>query len=231
MTKEIDCNHRKTITFSAFWDVPTNPKESYKLGHIKCANKKELDFFVCEEEVEIQCKNKIQLKRNELPSLKYLEKLPKYCNSKDFVYTKFCQKIQSSTFLTLSQIWTSKILLFNEMKNRSNAEYIIWRDCIHESNFPEILKHEATNQITINKYGYNVPSRPFNGLLDFDENLFKTWVLAQVIKIPSGIIDEVIKVYIQCLKYADSNFKIYDEEIVLSLMCNEYPELFYIIND
>ena len=104
--------------FSAYWFVKNNSKPSgYKNEHIKQVKTKNLDYFICSQNLDEQTKiagNKIHLEIKDLPCLPYLNNLTNFCKSRDTVYLKFGREIQSSAFLKLAKIWTSKILIFQK---------------------------------------------------------------------------------------------------------------------
>jgi hypothetical protein len=214
---------KTTTIFSAYWYVENNPKSTAKDGHIQHAQNKNLDYFICSQDQVADFTNKIDLEFNNLPSLPYLKNLTNFCKSRDAVYTKFGQKIQSNTFLKLATIWTSKILLFEKILDYTDADYLMWIDCVGARNLISITSSDS-NKCCINKYGENIEGKNFGGLLK--NTLPPIKILAQVIKLPKHIIPEFTKKYTECLLFVDNNFIIYDEEIVLTIMHEKYPQLF-----
>lgn len=214
----------KTTTFSAYWHVENNPKPTVKHGHIKRAQSKNLDYFICSQNQAESFNQKINLEFKDLPSLPYLQNLTNFCKSQDAVFTKFGQKIQSEVFLKLATIWTSKILLFQEISNHTDADYIMWVDCVFAVNMDKIATFSSSKCIT-NKYSVNgLSGKIFGGLIK--NTLPPTKLSASVIKLPRHIIAEFIEKYIECLQFVDHNFIIYDEEIVLTIMHQKYPKVF-----
>lgn len=215
---------KKTTTFSAYWHVKNNPKLSVKLGHIKRAKNKNLDYFICSPEKKLNFTNNIYLNFDDLPSLPYLQGLKGFCKSRDFVFTKYGEKIKSFVFFNLATIWTSKILFFEKILEYTDNEYLMWIDCCSARNL-ELIDSSEGSKCFINQYRKSkFPSKPYGGLLK--NKLPPKKILAQVVKIRSSIVKEFIKRYIECLQFTDNNFNIYDEEIVLTIMHQKYPKLF-----
>lgn len=213
---------KKITTFSAYWHVKNNPKATVKNGHIKRAQSKNLDYFICSQDQTESFNNKIHLDLNNLPSSPYLKNLTNFCKSRDTVFTKFGQKIQSHAFLKLAKIWTSKILLFQKILDCTDANYLMWIDCVKEQNL-DLISSSNSDRCCINKYK-NFTRKPFAGLLK--NKLPPIKILAQVIKIPRCNVMKFIEKYIELLIFVDNNFIIYDEEIVLTIMHEKYPQLF-----
>ena len=216
-------NTKKTTTFSAYWHVENNPKETVKHGHIKRAQSKNLDYFICSQNQAESFNHKINLEFKDLPSLPHLKNLTNFCKSRDTVFTKFGQKIQSHAFLKLAKIWTSKILLFQKILDRTDANYLMWIDCVKEHNL-NLITSSDSDRCCINKYRGVWKWNTFGGLLK--NALPPVKILAQVIKIPRHMVSEFIEKYIECFQFVDHNFIIYDEEIVLTIMHQKYPQLF-----
>jgi hypothetical protein len=217
---------KKTTTFSAYWHVKNNPKGSAKKCHTKHAQNKNLDYFICSQDQTESFNNKIYLELNNLPSLPYLKNLTNFCKSRDTVFTKFGQSIQSDAFLKLAKIWTSKILLFQKILDYTDANYLIWIDCVMERNL-DLIASSDSDRCCINQYK-NFTRKPFAGLLK--NKLPPIKILAQVIKIPRRNVMKFIEKYIECLSFVDNNFIIYDEEIVLTIMHEKHPQLFKLFN-
>ena len=214
-------------TFSAYWKVDNNPKATARQGHLKGVYKKDVDYIICDESNVGQSNtNYISKKKDDLPSLQYLKNIVDFCNSRKFVNLKFNIRIQSSAFLDLCAIWTSKILLFDEIRKHTDSDFIVWRDCIHNKNYDDIILDTCSDKITTNIYNNNFPDKPFAGLLTHDMGRYKSKISASVIKIPVVILDDVLANYIECLQFVDNNFEIYDEEIVLTYMYSNYQQLF-----
>ena len=215
---------KNTTTFSAYWFVKNNPKRSGKKGHIKHAQRKNLDYFICSQDRFESFNNKINLEFNDLPSSPYLKNLTDFCKSRDTVFTKFGQKIQSNAFLKLATIWTSKILLFEKILDYTDADYLMWADCVRTINLQSITSSDS-DKCCINKHAKSrFPNKPYKGLLK--NTLPPIKISASVIKLPRHIIPEFTKKYIECLQFVDNNFIIYDEEIVLTIMHEKHPQLF-----
>jgi hypothetical protein len=221
------------IVFSGYWPVSGNPKKSNRQDHIFHAQKKSMDFFLCGSGVNFSNAEKILI--DELPSLPYIKNLESRISSQDFVYLKFGQKIKSDAFFRLTSIWCSKILFFDYLHNINNADYYIWRDCVNNIRYDKIFSSNKKG-VTCNKYCTHplvknpIPHKPFKGLLSYNFGPKKTGISASVIKIKSESIPEVVEKYKECLMYADKNFEIFDEEIVLSYMFELYPKLFNFID-
>ena len=100
----------------------------------------------------------------------------------------------------------------------------MWVDCVITKNFNLIASSES-DKCCINQYKKSsFPRKPYGGLLKNTLPPIKTW--AQVIKIPRHMVSEFIEKYIECFQFVDHNFVIYDEEIVLTIMHQKYPQLF-----
>lgn len=213
---------KTTTTFSAYWRVENNPKPTAKLGHIKYAKNKNLDYFICsQDQIEI-FNNKINLEFKDLPSLPYIKNLTNFCKSRDTVFLKFERPVRSDVFLNLATIWTSKILLFQKILDYTDANYLMWVDCVRTNNL-DLIASSDSDRCCINQYR-NFTSNPFGGLL---KNVLPPVKLsASVIKLPRHIITEFIEKYVECLQFVDNNFIIYDEEIVLTIMYEKHPQLF-----
>jgi len=218
---------KNITTFSAYWPVKNNPKASNKRGHIKHAQNKNLDYFICSRNQVESFNNKINLEFEDLPSLPYLKNLTNFCKSRDTVFTKFDQKIQSNAFLKLATIWTSKILLFEKILDYTDADYLMWVDCVRTPNLQSITSSDSGKcciNTTCIKQNPRIPKKPFHDLLK--NRLPPIKISAPVIKLPRHIIPEFTKKYIECLQFVGNNFIIYDEEIVLTIMHEKYPQLF-----
>ena len=212
-------------SFSAYWPVENNTK--YSAGkHLKSASNKKLDYFFTENDCS-GFKN-INLKFEDLPSHKYIKNLTALHKHYKQVYLKFTHLIQADAFIRLATIWTSKVLLFEYMLKYTNSEYIMWVDCVHASNV-DLISATCSDKCIINRYPANKLRGQIFGQM-IENNLPPVKILAQVIKLPRHIVPDFIKKYIECLQFTDDNFIIYDEEVVLTLMHEKYPDLFSIIN-
>jgi hypothetical protein len=137
---------------------------------------------------------------------------------------KWGKKCSSNSFLELATIWTSKILLFEKVLDHTDSDYLMWVDCVKTHNLDLIFSIDS-DKCCINRYAPSIfPNNPYNGLLK--NTLPTTKLSASVIKLPRHIIAEFIEKYIECLQFVDSNFIIYDEEIVLTIMHQKYPQIF-----
>jgi hypothetical protein len=56
------------------------------------------------------------------------------------------------------------------------------------------------------------------------------FLLAQVIRVPAGILDEFVSVYREMWAWVDEEYSVYDEEIILSCMFQKSPEMFSVVN-
>lgn len=218
---------KKRVKFSAYWYVKGNTKQTAKHAHIKHAQEKDLDYFICQQDQTGDFKKRIDLDYKDLPSSLYLTNLTDFCKSRDTVFTKFGKKITSESFLKLATIWTSKVLLFQKIVEYTDADYLIWVDCVSAKNLNKITSSDS-DKCCINRYGKSVKGKDFGGLLK--NTLPTTKILAQVIKIPRLIVPQFIEKYIECLQFTDSNFLIYDEEIILTIMYQRYSYLFNLYN-
>ena len=227
-----------TRKFSAFWHVDGNPKKNQG-KHLSYIKRKNFNLFFSEEPIEELkgCKN-ILIKKNQLDSLQYNKNLKNNILKEKECYTKFCQKIEGKTFFELSTIWTNKILLFEKAKKQfPKSDYILWIDCVKNANL-KLIEASESDLITISRYNgqgtSKMKEKPFNNFLNKGSKLFDRldkFLLAQVIKIPTSKINEIIEVYKKVLNFVDQNYNIYDEEVVLSEMYYKHSELFNIIND
>jgi len=210
-----------TTTFSAYWHVDDNTKLSAD-KHLQCVINKDLDFFFAES--KHPSLKTIDLKFDDLPSHKFINNLSKIKTHYDDVYLKFTHPIKSSAFVRLATIWTSKILLFEKMLEHTDADYIMWTDCVHSTN-KDIIYKTTSNKCAINKYSPDqLRGKIFGGMITNDLPSIK--ILAQVIKIPRHMVMNFIERYEECLRFVDNNYIIYDEEIVLTIMHDRYPQLF-----
>ena len=212
---------KNTTTFSAYWHVDNNTKLSAG-KHLKCVADKNLDFFFAES--KHPSFKTINLKFDDLPSHKFINNLPKIKTHYDNVYLKFTHPIKSIAFVRLATIWTSKILLFEKILEHTNADYIMWTDCVRATN-KDIIYKTASNKCAINRYSPDqLRGKIFGGMIENDLPSIK--ISASVIKLPRNIIKKFIEKYTECLRFVDNNFIIYDEEIVLTIMYDRYPQLF-----
>lgn len=210
--------------FSAYWHVDNNTKHSAG-EHLKCVTDKNLDFFFAEKEYFDL--NTVKLKFEDLPSHRFINNLTKLNTQHDDVYLKFNRPIPSAAFVRLATIWTSKVLLFEKILKYTDAEHVMWVDCVNTTNMDTIAV-TCSNKCVVNKYPtYRLCDEIFGGMIE--NNIPRTKILAQVIKIPSSVVMDFINKYIECLNFVDDNFIIYDEEIVLTIMHDRYPEMFHII--
>jgi len=209
-------------TFSGYWKVEGNVKPTNG-RHLRGAKKLNIDNFFSEEKIDFS--NNIKLNFKDLPSKPYLKNLTKYCESMDYVYTKYGLRIKSSSYLKLATIWTSKILLFKRVSDLSLVKDIVWRDCVFNRGFGEILNGGLEKKMVIKKY-HSIPGNPYGGLLE--AKFPKIKLKAGALRLPVEIIKEFEEKYIECLKEVDRVFNIYDEELVLSFMNEKHSELFSI---
>jgi len=209
------------VKFSGYWEVKGNPKPTATLGHIEQLNDKDIDILFCDKNYPTKCK---QVHIDPL-STKYI----KTFSSPTFL--KFGLACQTDIFQKLVSIWTSKMLLFKVVADLYPAENdFIWVDCVHNANYDYVASSNTT-RCCLNKYdGKNTRKMyhtPFN-----DKHFvhLDTYLSAQVIKINRQNLEATEKKYLECLKFANNNYNLYDEEIVLSLMYKTSPQLFEIIN-
>ena len=212
-------------TFSAYWHVEGNPKQTAKAGHIKHAQEKNLDYFICPQNQIGNFDNRIDLEFDDLPSLPYIKNLTNFCKSKDTVFAKFNLKITSEAFLKLVTIWTSKVLFFQKILDYTDADYLMWIDCVHSKDQQRIASIDSDRCCSTKYHCSQLNGRIFGGLIE--NTLPSTKILAQVIKLPRYLVTQFIEKYIECLQFVDNNFDIYDEEIVLTIMLSKYPDLFH----
>jgi hypothetical protein len=211
--------------FSAYFDVKDNPK---RLGHMKGVRGLDLDFFISSKNHKLLTAKHIQLNKDNLPALKYMNNLRNYCFGKKYVFTKFGKQIKGRAFFELSSIWCSKILLFKEIKKLASTDFITWLDCRDHHHKKKILKYRYKK---LNAEAYRrtrLPEKPYRGLLTHEVINHRPWMHASVLKMPIGMVDEIIGKYTESLLFADRNFEIYDEEAVLAHMASRDPGLFYI---
>lgn len=213
------------VVFSAFWHVDNNTK--FSTGkHLKCVVDKNIDFFFTDNE-HPNLKT-INLEFEDLPSHQFINKLSTLKDRHDNVYLKFTHPISSAAFVRLATIWTSKVLLFEKILKYTDAEHIMWVDCVNATN-KDIIATTISDKCVINRYSPDkLRGEIFGGLIE--NNLPCTKILAQVIKIPRYMVINFIEKYTECLKFVDDNFIIYDEEIVLTIMYDKYPDMFQVIS-
>jgi hypothetical protein len=222
--------------FSGYWHVEGNPKKNQG-KHLLKIGRKNFNLFFSEDPVEGSFKN-ILIKKNQLESTQYNKNLKNSIFKEKNCFTKFSQKIEGEVFYELSSIWTNKILLFQQAyRNYPNSDYIMWIDCVKNANLQAITDSNS-DLISINKYNGRGTSKmkkePFGNFLGKGSKHFKKldkFLLAQVIKIPTNRVREVVEIYKKVLNFVDQNYNIYDEEVVLSEMYYKYSKLFNIIND
>ena len=212
--------------FCGYWYVADNPKKTASRGHLNYAVKKHMDYIFCEEPFEHPTAKFLNLPYSDLPSVPYIKNLSRYCSSKDFVHTKYGDRIKSEAFLKLATIWTSKVFLFAELAKHVNSEFITWVDMVKNILMDSIVRHECCDRVVVSGRTYNWPRQPFKKLYTLHDTMFNAAVRAQVIRIPTAMLDDFISVYISCLEHVDANFEVYDEEIVLAYMCSTHPNLF-----
>ncbi len=219
------------VTFTAFWDVPGNPKTTYKLGHVRHAQKNNIDYMFTDQHIDSNNIKVVHKEYNSLPSFNYLNKLSQTIEkTNDNISFKFPSSLVTpSVFLNLVRIWTSKMLLFKEMQAiRLDAKHITWVDCIHNTNREKIVM-SSHSACVINRYpAGKFPECPF-GLTQY--NLPEIKLSACVMKLPVDLIDQFLAVYIDTLNIVDCEYPVYDEEIVLTCMHAAHPDLFHIINN
>lgn len=229
--------------FSAYWHVNNNPK-LYSKKHLTCVEDKKVDYFITDETFCPNNAKNINLSFENLPSKHYIKNLTKFCQQEEYVFTKYNTKIKAKTFLDLATIWTSKILLFNEILNYTESDWLTWVDCISAENYDKIKTKNFNNKCVFNKYlktmklqkrnsetKYLWPQKIFGGLVkNYNCQLPPVKILAQVIKMPRTLVFHFVNKYIESLIFVDNNFLIYDEEIVLCVMFSKYPTLFKLMN-
>lgn len=212
-------------TFSAYWHVDNNTKRSAG-KHLYSVVDKNLDFFFAES--VYPGIRTINLNFEDLPSHKLINNLSKLKTQYDNVYLKFTHPITSAAFVRLATIWTSKVLLFEKILDYTDAEHLMWVDCVTATN-KDIIHKTTCDKCVVNKYSPDkLRGKIFGGMVE--NNLPSIKISASVIKIPRNMIIEFIKKYTECLSFVDNNFHIYDEEIVLTIMHDRYPEMFNLID-
>lgn len=220
----------ENISFGAFWPVKGNPKKTAEIGHINKAVEKNYDYFISyKKHPEINCPH-ILLNQDQLPSLQYTKNLKHYCHSNNKTLLKNGRPIDNHAFFELSSIWLSKILFFERISKLGNFKNIIWRDCVFNFlprfrfTYSQIQNHDSIKAIF--NFHKKFTKNPFRGLSKFDFFAHPNKLSGAVIRIPTKILGEFIDRYIECLIYADNNFVIYDEEVVLTYMYYKHTHLF-----
>ena len=139
-------------------------------------------------------------------------------------------------------IWLSKIPLFKYIKNHyPDHTHYTWVDCIRSDNYREICETNI-DKIQVSEYSRSVKDRdptqektwhyrPFRNFLGegcqhYHEHVVNHILMAQVIKIPTQLIDRLVDIYDTVITEVMSDYVIYDEEIVLSVIYSMYKELF-----
>ena len=219
---------KDSVTFSAYWSVPGNPKGTAKLGHLKYAERDPPDYFISDHPEQHQFSRSLAMSFRDLPSAPYLTNLRKNCRRKKRVFLKFGLEINPSVYIQLATIWTSKLLLFETVARQSVVDSIAWVDCVHRINFEKTMEHQPCSTVVISEYDDIFPKTPFGGIVPISD-LPKQKLRASVFRIPSGLLPEVTERYINCLSRVDRHFEIFDEEILLSVMNEEYPYLFTVL--
>jgi hypothetical protein len=212
-------------SFSAYWHVDNNTKRSAG-KHLSSVVSKNLDFFFAENKhPDIKT---INLKFEDLPSHRFISKLSTLESQYENVYLKFTHPIKSSAFVRLATIWTSKILLFEKILEYTDADHIMWSDCVFATN-KDIIATTISDRCIINRYSPDkLRWEIFGGMIK--NNIPSVKISASVIKIPRYMIMDFINKYKECLSFVDDNYIIYDEEIVLTIMHGRYPEMFHLID-
>lgn len=230
---------KDTISFGAFWDVAENPKHTAG-KHLDSVFQKKVpyDIFFTNEDISLEGTKVVRTDKEDLPSLQYIKNLRNTLDNEGDTSGKFPCTIPKKVMLQLVEIWTSKILLFNEVKERCDSEYIFWRDCVREIGH-DIISSTKSNKIVIGAYRINgvsyrrFPDVVFEGALSPEQQKevasWKTILSAPCIKMPYDRVEEFSEIYIETLKYVDRNFNTYDEEIVLSRMHYVHPDMFEVI--
>lgn len=217
-----------SVTFSAYWSVLGNPKKTAKLGHLKYVERAPPDYFISDHPERHQFSDSLYTSFRDLPSAPYLDNLRGNCLRKRRVFLKFGLEIDSSAFIQLATIWTSKLLLFETVAREGDFDSITWVDCIHRRNFAATMSHQPCSTILITEYGDTFPKYPFGGVVPISD-LPKQKLMGGVFRIPTRLLPEVTQAYISTIQRVDRHFEIFDEEIVLSVMNEEYPELFTVL--
>jgi len=205
------------LVFSGFWKVENNPKKSNKIGHINSVKQKQLDLFFCEKQVDLDCKQH-NILYDQLPAHNFIKKLnpKKPC-------TKVGLAVNSEAFKKLCTIWCSKILLFKTAADLyPNEDVFLWRDCVENNKF-ETIKNVDSKLCVIGTYNRTRRKPLFNNTITPE---FQQLLCAQVIKIHRDHLHTFLTAYKDTLNYVDNNYEIYDEEIILSTLCKQKPELF-----
>ena len=198
------------LEFSAYWNIKGNPKPNSK-NLLNKAKLKNLDLLICDGRIP--------------PSRSILKNIYKLSGTVNLKFNFL--DVKADIFKKLCEVWTSKILLFNEL---DGADFYIWRDCSKEGEYEQI-KNLKSDRVSISSYidfpNFNDKTNlPFGGR---DTYRYNSLLCAQVIKIPHKIKKEFIDMYAKSLEYIDRNFEIYDEEIVLSYMRDKNPDIFNVI--
>ena len=99
-----------TCVVSGYWHVDNNPKPTSGRHIAGVKRKGYIDYFFCEEEIDLPNAFVIQLDRDRLPSLNFVRRLPQIVD-RDDASLKFNKSLDGETFFNLSSIWLSKPLL------------------------------------------------------------------------------------------------------------------------
>jgi len=206
------------IVFSGYWEVKDNPKPTAKKGHLKHVLDKPIDIlFIDRERLDLPFKQ-YPLPYNQLPAIDLVKKTKSTRCS-----TKAGLSIDCNVFHQLRVIWISKILLFKTVADMYPDENeFVWSDCVFAYKLDEVMAAEHSG-ITIRSCSYK--KSLFSGKLP---NVTLK-VSACSIKIHRDNIDNLIDLYIKQVDWANTNLPVYDEEIILSLMYDQRPELFKLV--
>jgi hypothetical protein len=211
------------MRLSAYWRVNGNPKPSARRGHIKHLLASPVDLFFGREAVDAGFPQ-IMLDKPPASELN----LAVFSRSRCFL--KFNLPVQPEQFRELAAIWLSKVLLIKMASEVfQNTDHFVWVDCIYRIDAKSIQSSDA-NRVTVSRYR-RPHRRLFGGSCGTAHiKTLGRLVRASVIKVPVAVVDEFSSRYLDMVQWVDDEYRIYDEEIVLSCMLQKWPDLFSAVN-
>ena len=203
------------ITVSGFWDVPGNPKPSYRSGHLNQLKTDQIDILLTEDNFPY----------TDLPAHQILTDKPAQTSLK----LKFGRPVSHTVLKRLTPILTSKILLLKLIRDQHpDHDYYQWIDCVNTQNL-DIITDTESDRIICNQYQGDRWERQKQLLYGDIPNPYQTWLLAQVIKVPAHRLDALCDAYVDAVKWVDSQYPVTDAEFPLARVYDQHPDWFELL--
>jgi hypothetical protein len=169
--------------------------------------------------------------RRDLPTY-YIE-----CEIEDFYTYKYKDRMRihpiDSPSAELNMIWNEKLFLIEKAArlNPYNSEFFAWIDagiCTYRNKMPPNVQFPNSNKLALlpkDKFIFTTSEKPF-----FEPHRLNTYyhhIAGTSYILHKNILQEFIDIFIEYLEKIMKPNGIYTDQIILTHMFNDYPELFY----